>query len=149
MNKISKKTEQYRNLFVQVIVDRVYKQTISSVEKIVRDGPFWKNPPQDLCNFHDLYESLDYENKEMMISLIGYSIKSCVFDLFTYFDGVQGSSNLVVDGEVSDFVLYLQKYREIEDKPKNKFINQTKISGTSFFDDFHDLFTEAVENTEK
>ena len=133
--------------FMNKIVTRAYKGSISIVTQLLEQGPLERNPSATRTALHIWYKNLDTNQRGMVQQVIKEAAHSAVFGFLVVLDNRSGGYPL--EGNISDFALLVQRYADSEAYSANRVDDSVRINDLSDRGtDFHDLFKEYVEKLE-
>lgn len=134
-------SEQAKELFVEFIIECIYKGTIRSVNRVLEEGLNWKKPPEDMVALHEWFCSLSEEERKHAYKLVEYSVDSSVFGLLCLFDRVM--CGYPIKEKLSDFSIYLQTYRDGADQDTNEYEMQV-IVNPFVGEELHDIYGDEI-----
>lgn len=133
--------------FMNKIVARAYKGSISIATQLLEQGPLERNPSANRTALHIWYEKLDTNQREMVRQVIKETARSAVFGCLVVLDNRSGGYPL--EGDISDFALLVQRYADSEAYSANRVDDSVQINDLSNLGiDLHDLFREYVAKIE-
>jgi hypothetical protein len=127
------------DIFVKMVIKMVVNATFKDVQEILKEGPPVRvKKPEDL-EIQKWYLNLQENEKKIVSKIVLGSINRTVFHLLVILDNK--TIGYPLEGEVSDFALYLQTYDSKKDlfgyNPKELLRINKSHSGEV---ELHDIF---------
>jgi len=136
-------------LFIHTLIAEVYDGVAEDVVSVLENGPPGRSPRPDLVTLHRWYQGLNDESKEHIVAVVREGIDAALFHSLVLLDGLAG--RLFVQGQTSDYALYLQLYRDENSRAGNApqesvRVNPPSMAVEGLHDVFHRLLRERGEN---
>lgn len=126
------------NIFMEFIINRAYKSVIKGITGRLENGPSGKEPPQEKIGQYEWFKNLDEEGKQKVHSIVRDTVESTLFGVFVILDGASGG--YPIKGELSDFALYLQTYKNEKSYDTNLPKTYVRLNPSNQTEDLHDIF---------
>ncbi len=145
--KIKPITKQAISRFLEKIINHAYDGTIKGLFRILRSGPPGRKKQPELIQLHEWYINLDERSQSIAISLVSEAVKRAIFSVLTVIDNK--TVGLPIEGQISDFVLYLQTYENNEAMYNNIAQTSTRINlSYTAGGELHDAFLNLLQERE-
>lgn len=144
MSKLSMNREEAAQLFVRMLMARAYDGAIQATLSALESGPPGRKPSEDRIRRHRWFQSLDEQGREHVRAIAQEAVQAADFGSLVLLDGMTGG--YPVQGQASDFALYLQIYADEdafrEDRPQeSQRLNPNSAKG----EDLHDIFKRILQ----
>jgi hypothetical protein len=132
------------NLFMDRVLIDLYHEVYKYLQEAITEGlPGRVDDPNATENW---YRNLADKDKLLLNEIIQSTIKETIFSFLTILDNVSGG--FPIQGQDSDFALYIQTYRNGNDLVKNKVLEAVRFNSLAD-EELHSLFLNRIEEEEE
>lgn len=125
-------------LFMKALILHARNGTIREVLSVLSNGPPGRQPPEAKLALHRWFQTLDSQGQRFVSQVIQEAVDAALFSTLVLLDGAAGG--YPVEGEVSDFALYLQTYQDWEARKVDSPQISVRLNPPTTTEDLHDIF---------
>ncbi|MCI0564485.1 MAG: hypothetical protein MN733_38940 [Nitrososphaera sp.] len=130
--------------FLQGVISIVYEGAIKAILSTLSDGPPGRKPREDLVRLSQWFKALDKEDQEQVQAVIRDAVDAAIFCFLVMLDNLTGGNP--IQGQTSDFALYLQTYSDEEARKVDQSLVSVRINPAwSGEEDLHDMYRWKLE----
>lgn len=131
-------------IFLQMLISRAYDGGIDSVLSKLSKGPPGRKPREDWVRLSQWFRGLNEEDQEQVRAVIRDAVDAAVFGCLVLLDNLTGGNP--IQGQTSDFALYLQTYSDEEARQGSQSLASMRINPAwSGDEDLHDMYRWMLE----
>ena len=130
-------------ILLEQVVRRAYDGAINDMQSFLSEGPPGRNPPEDSVHRSHWFQSLDKDSQEHVRAIIRASVDAAVFGCLVLLDNL--TVGYPLDGQLSDYALYLQTYTDMEAHKADKHETSVRINPPNITEFLHDMFRWMLE----
>jgi hypothetical protein len=129
--------------FMQRVAIRAYENPLDIIQKLLRNGPAGTIPRVEDVELHKWYQDLSEENKAMVERVMKETAHHVLFGFLVIIDNL--TMGYPIEGEVSDFALYIQAYSDKVSRSNNEPKETIRINHPKNNFSLHDLLSEYIK----
>jgi hypothetical protein len=136
-------SEEAIKVFMQRVEIRSYKAALEEVISLLKSGPIGLNPKANEIELHEWYENLNDDNKLKIEEIIKKTAFHSIFGFLMILDNL--TMGYPIEGEVSDFALYIQSYSDKTSRSLNQPKEVFRINHPKNISSLHDLISGYIK----
>ncbi len=144
MSKPLPTKQEAADIFLKKILNHGYQGSVQGQTSVLEKGPPGKKPPQHTIELYQWFQQLDQQDRNNVLAIIRETAKLAVFGCLVVLDNM--TVGYPLEGELSDFAVYLQTYENADARKANISKRFIRINPASTLDeDLHDMMIYALK----